>query len=233
MPLWNDQDEKVPRLSPGCIAALDWIGWCSVLAESPLWWRREWKVQLGHFDEESESEKFKLDEGWSSPQAENSSPLNNWVCLELTSTRLAVKAQFIVMDFNTMLCRHFCLSVKARLHDGMTGPVTMTTKSQRKVLNRGERLLKAGDSEGPLVIVRVKSQPWASQGNTQRLFSSFLDCLTCYDSLLKKKRAAAWIATQFDCLQIPSLLINMQLLQCYIFVPFSSSLPWQQRRGRD
>ena len=44
MPLWNDQDEKVPRLSPGCIAALDWIGWCSFLAESPLWWRREWKV---------------------------------------------------------------------------------------------------------------------------------------------------------------------------------------------
>ena len=115
----------------------------------------------------------------------------------------------------------------------MTGPVTMTTKSQRKVLNRGERLLKAGDSEGPLVIVRVKSQPWASQGNTQRLFSSFLDCLTYYDSLLKKKRATAWIATQFDCLQIPPPLINMQLLQCYIFVPFSSSLPWQQERGRE
>ena len=92
MPLWNDQDEKVPRLSPGCIAALDWIGWCSVLAERPFWWRREWKVQLGHFDEESESEKFKLDEGWSSPQAENSFPLNNWVCLELTRARLAVKA---------------------------------------------------------------------------------------------------------------------------------------------
>ena len=58
-----------------------------------------------------------------------------------------------------MLCGYFCLSVKARLHDGMTGPVTMTTKSQRKVLNRRERLLKAGDSEGQLVIVRVKSQP--------------------------------------------------------------------------
>ena len=115
----------------------------------------------------------------------------------------------------------------------MTGPVAMTTKSQRKVLNRGERLLKAGDSEGPLVIVRVKSQPWASQGNTQRLFSSFLDCLTYYDSLLKKKKATAWIATQFDCLQIPPPLLNMQLLQCYIFVPFSSSLPWQQGRGRE
>ena len=158
MPLWNDQDEKVPRLSPGCIAALDWIGWCSVLAESPLWWRREWKVQLGHFDEESESEKFKLDEGWSSPQAENSSPLNNWVCLELTRARLAVKAQFILMDFNRMQCHYFCLSVKARLHDGMTGPVTMTTKSQRKVLNRRERLLKAGDSEGQLVIGHCQGQ---------------------------------------------------------------------------
>ena len=97
MPLWNDQDEKVPRLSPGCIAALDWIGWCSVLAESPLWWRREWKVQVGHFDEESESEKFKLDEGWSSPQNGNFSPLNNWV------DQLAVKAQLILMDFNMML----------------------------------------------------------------------------------------------------------------------------------
>ena len=84
-----------------------------------------------------------------------------------------------------------------------------------------------------LVIVRVKSQPWAWQGNTQRLFSSFLDCLTYYDSLLKKKRVTAWIATQFDCLQISPLLINMQLLQCYIFVPFSFSLTWQQGRGRD
>ena len=50
--------------------------------------------------------------------------------------------------------------------------------------------------------------------------------------LLKKKRATAWIATQFDCLQILSLLLNMQLLQCYIFVLFSVSLTWQQRRRR-
>ena len=149
------------------------------------------------------------------------------MCLELTRARLAVKAQFIVMDFNTMLCRYFCLSAKARLHDGMTGPVTMTTKSQRKVLNRGERLLKAGDSEEPLVIGHCQGQkPTLSMPrDTQRLFCSFLDRPTCYDSLLKKKRATAWIATEFYCLQISPLLINMQLLQqCYIFVPFSFSL---------
>ena len=51
-------------------------------------------------------------------------------------------------------------------------------------------------------------------------------------TFLKKKRTA-WIATQFDCLQILSLLLNMQLLQCYIFVLFSVSLTWQQRRGRE
>ena len=107
----------------------------------------------------------------------------------------------------------------------MTGPVTMTTKSQRKVLNRRERLLKAGDSEGQSVIGHCQGQkPTLSMPREHS--KTFLLLCRLHHLLFTfvEKGATAWIATQFDCLQILSLLLNMQLLQCYIFVLFSVSL---------